>query len=283
MILNLPHISHHRADQMSNFLTAVISAIISGLLSGWAGNALGKKKKEEEVEEKEESATQSAIALRSNEAGSRFGWRAEKVSARMDVINEEGDSVVKRCWRNIKPSEGIQMSHLGGTFWVGTPGGKVSSPPKMSMPSYFPKDVRLNYVKENDKKYRYNVNITGDLTNNDPPLDYDVEADYTGNVLMSEREIKEAYKNDIFKYDYFVFDVNTPIDDISLEVTFPRSVEVDLYPGVFYGDSEVQNDQELQRVSDGFETTPTGARLTVANPLLGFRYFIYWTPPSIAS
>lgn len=266
---------------MSNFLTAIVSAVVSGILSGWAGNALGKRSKAEEVEEKEEIATQSAKSLRSDEAESRFGWKAETVSSRMRIINEEGDSVVRRCWRNITPSEGVEISHLGGTFWVGTPGGVISSPPELNMPNNFPKNVELNYVRENDQRYRYNVEILGSLTEHDPPLDYDVVVEYEGNVLMDENEIKEAYKDDIFKYDYFVFDVHTPVDELVLEVNFPRTVETNLYPGVFFGDSEIQNDQELQRIRGGFETNSTRARLTVDNPLLGFRYFIYWTPPSI--
>ena len=63
---------------------------------------------------------------------------------------------------------------------------------------------------------------------------------------------------------------------------FPENSGFVVYPGVFFGYSELSHDRELQRTRPGFVETGNGGRFVIKQPLVGIRYVVYWAAPSKA-
>src|SRR5713101_7629734 len=97
--------------------------------------------------------------------------------------------------------------------------------------------------------------------------------------FMTREEVEEAYKEDLFKYEYYCAEVDTPLDELIVEVAFPRGFKVEPHPGVFSSRGEILDGFELKRIAHGFERENNEAKLVVRNPLVEYTYLIYWLPP----
>jgi len=210
----------------------------------------------------------------------KYGLKADSAASNSEVLDTEGNSRTKRCWKGVKVKDGgMAWSHIHQRIWIGTPGGKIKSGPSLRSHSAFPKDLSLVILKKTDQECEFQLEITGGLTANDPPLDFEISTDLSKAVLMSREEVETAYHNDLFKRDYHSMDVEFPVDSLELSVIFPENFPIQLFAGVFAGRSEVLHDPEYNRVKGGFTTNSRGATFKIDGPLVGFRYFIYWTPP----
>ena len=188
----------------------------------------------------------------------------------------QGDSQVTRGWHSIKMRKGAVMADIPGRLWVDTPGAKIQALPRLINHSEFDKKISLSIRKSTDTECDYALEITGYLTGDDPPLDYEIEAAYTANVLTTKNAVEAAYASSTFKSDYHSFDVEYPVETLELEVTFPKDCPIKAYGTVFHGRTENINVEEFNRVKDGFMRNNRGGRFTIKNPGIGFRYLIYW-------
>lgn len=261
---------------------AVIAAVIGvvgtvggSTISAIAGARQGRKAARSDAESLSQQTAKSFQA----QLVERFGFKAEKIASHMTVLDVAGNASVSRRWRGIKVQEGHSVSHVSGEFWVTTPGGTISKLPELTGVDGYRKEVSFVPVSRSDNRCRYRVEIAGSLLPSDPPLDFDLEVQYEHCVLMSRKAVDEAYVNEAFKRDYVAFDVEVPIDSLELKIEFPPGTDVTTYPSVFYGWSEHPHSQELARSKSGFEPLPSGGRFVVREPLVGFRYLIYWTFP----
>lgn len=209
----------------------------------------------------------------------RFGVKVDSIKCVMNVQNSEGDASVNREWRGIKPNPGISISHIPGYFWVGTPGGSIEKGPYLSVDPQFNKNVSLVETERTETRSKFRIEVVGGFDTGDTGLNFDVGVGYRKVVLMTSEEVSSAYRNDDFPLDYFSFDVEWPLDQLDLEVTFPENSGFKIYPGVFFGWTELMHKQELKRTQTGFTKTARGGRYTVPHPLVGLRYVLYWSPP----
>src|ERR1035437_3752998 len=209
----------------------------------------------------------------------KYGFKAASVFSKSEIVDLDGSSKTTRKWNGVKVREGVTWSHIHQRIWVGTPGGKSKHAPTLTSHSNFPKDLSLAVLKRTDQECEYQLEITGALSANDPPLDFEVEVEFSKSVLMCREDVEEAYRNDLFKRDYHSMDIEFPIDSLELSVVFPENFPVQLFAGVFNGRSEVLHEQEYTRVKGGFKADSRGATFSIDSPLIGFRYFIYWCPP----
>ena len=97
---------------------------------------------------------------------------------------------------------------------------------------------------------------------------------------MTKEQAVETYAGDLFKKEYFGFDVRFPTDQAEIEIKFPQGYNVRAFPGVFLAASETWHDLELQRIKEGIKPTSRGARLKIKEPRIGYRYLIFWVPLS---
>ena len=97
---------------------------------------------------------------------------------------------------------------------------------------------------------------------------------------MNLQAVKDAYANDIFKWDYHSVKVAFPVNQLTIEVECAEDFGFETFPSVFYGD-ESYHDVEFQRVRVGFtRNSNTKSTFNIEEPKLGFEYLIYWKLPS---
>jgi hypothetical protein len=162
-------------------------------------------------------------------------------------------------------------------FFTATQGAKIRTPVRLTNRERYSKQLTLRLLESTDTQCRYSLEIVGGLTSSDPPLDIDLEIQYQRTALMSNAAAQAAYANDVFKYEYFCFDVEFPVSELELEIAFATTVSVAIFPAVFFGWSEFSHDAELRRTHSGFTKTPNGARFIIKEPLVGFRYLLHWS------
>lgn len=211
-----------------------------------------------------------------------FGYKISSVLSKMRMTNMQGATEVTRTYRGVKVvRSGVTITHIPGRIWVDHPTGKITTCPQLTdTPSLPAKAVELKIVTAEDKECVFNIEITGGLTNSDPGLDYEFQTTYSKGICVTKEEMEEAYKQADFKKEYHSFDIVSPIDILDLEVAFPEGYLVQAYPVVFYLNSELIINRELERIKVGFDKSGTSAKLRVEQPKIGFRYAIYWLPPS---
>lgn len=261
----------------ATIIAAVIGAaatVSSAIIQKRKGREEGKREAQEKFEEESEAAARSL----QEELVTRFGWKAD--AAESSYTADSGGGVhVERTWRGVRATEGTTISHIPGAFWVGTPGGRIAEYPVLRKMKEFKKALELR-VELEEKRCAYRVEIPGSLTAQDPPLDFSIEVKHDKAVLLTRDAVARAYSRDHFPYDYHSLDVDIPVDELTIEVRLPGSLSAKAYPMVFLGRSELEHHGELHRVENGFEPTEDGGRFKVREPLVGFRYAIFWQLPS---
>lgn len=257
-------------------VATVLGGFLSGVPAWFTGRRVGARAEGARVREGLEAQVEHGAKTVKGELADRFGWKASRVIV-AGKVRENGDLVVQRCWRGVTPMTGNTIKHIGGKFWIGTPGGSIVAEPRLNVHPGFPKHVELKIESFNTTQCHYRVDVVGSLTEEDPKLDFDIEVTYKRGSLMTRQEAEEAYQSHLFKHDYLAFDIEAPVDDMDLEVEFPSEVPVSLHPFAFFGWSEIENQRELRKISGGFNTDGHRAKLTVGDPLIGLRYAIYWS------
>lgn len=250
-----------------------VAAAVAGALATWrANNRRSQAEKETLAVSK---STQDALLETSL-------YRANSALSRMVMTNLDGRTEVTRDYRGIKvnPRAG-SINSIPGRSWVSHPAGQIIQGPELvGPPTLHTKYVQLKIVNADNKVAEFNIEVTGGLTQNDPAFDFEVRTVYSIGMCITREEMVLAYTNDPFKNEYHSFDVTFPVDLLDLEVAFPERYQVQAFPTVFYINSENPNDTELVRIRGGFNKTPTGAKFRVDQPKVGFRYAIYWVPPT---
>jgi hypothetical protein len=212
----------------------------------------------------------------------RIGYKVAYSYAKIEMLDLEGRCKLTRGWEGIKVFGDITVPYISGLVWFTTPGSEILTDPYLVEPINFNKSVELikkNF--ENDKsRCDFQVKTGSPLTKKDPELSFEVEAIISKAFLTTKEEVVESYKNDAIKYESFGLEAEIPTDKLEIELIFPQGYVIDSFPGVFIGRSEFIHEPELQRVASNLQRFAKGIRFTVNDPLMGFRYFVHWMPPS---
>lgn len=262
-------------------LIGAAGAIVAAVLGVWAKSKAKKatemSKKADEVERQVEGVSKGL----QEESLKRYGFRVNSVLSKAEITDLQGTTKLTRSVREVQITRpDVMLADIPGMVWVDHPEGKINQFPELVTPTHFPKAVSLEKERCEEKRCEFKVKVTGGLTQGDPPLDYEFQTVYSKGVCMTKEEMDEAYKGDIFKMEYHCYDVDIPMNVLELEVVFPPGYAVEAYAGVLFGKTEYMHNFELQRVQSGFRRELRGAHFRVQDPLLGFRYLIYWVPPS---
>jgi len=169
------------------------------------------------------------------------------------------------------------------------PGHSISETPGCTVLQYpilknysFDRTVGLNVYERLDNGYRYYVQITGSL-HNGQSLSYEIEAKLLKAYLMTEEDVAK-HAPVAFRREYHMFTVVSLVDELVLFIRFPAGFQTKFFFGVIMGDvltESLMDSGELNRIeiNKGFQRDLNWARLKVSEPLIGFTYLIYWTPP----
>ena len=256
-------------------LAAIIAALIAGGFT--VVNEIRRRKRSETREAQLRRTVEQTL----EDTPYGYGLRAAVTYSKVEVLNSDGDSRVTRGWRGLKVTPGISLAYIPGGFWIATPGSSIKQDPKLTKtPRNFPKEISLTVVERSEQSCQYRLDVAGSLTPNDPPLDCEIQIEYSRAVLTTLKAVQEAYSGDVIKRDYHSVDVDFPADHLELEVIFPANFVVKTFLMVCLGRSELVHELETKRVQDGFAPSERGATFAIEKPSFGFRYLIYWTPQS---
>jgi hypothetical protein len=270
-------------------METIVAAIIAGVLgligiviTAFVSNERNKKT-EKKLIKLDEVTSQGSLSLYEAYKES-CGYYTGSVTRTMKLIDVNGTVDMRTSYQNLRVLwNGMSIPGILGKAWVDHPKGKIATSTKLINKSAgFTKDVYIGdmQVKEDGRSCTFRYVVTGGLTITDPPLDYEDQTILAHGVCVTREEMEDAYKQDEFKNEYHSYDVIHPMDTLILKVEFPAGYKVQPFPIVFYINSEFVNNRELERVKDNFKQLSVGAEFKIDIPRLGFRYAIYWIPPT---
>lgn len=279
---NTPLLSSEVVTALITFATTLTGGIIAWLRErGKRKDAERRSAEAERKQQHSEELAQSAAKAVQNSMLERFGFKVTSASFFADIIDMDGTSKMEWKWNGVRITrQSARLFHIPGMVWYSTPRAKITEYPVLTK-KIFSRDVKLAHLTRTDKECQFQIEISGGLAYEDPELSYEYRAEAFASFLMSREEVEATFEP--FKKEFFSIDVVTPLDRVDLEVTFPEGFLVDTYPGVFMGtvlSDGLMHGEELRRIEDGFIKTSRGAKFTIAEPLIGFRYLIYWVPLS---
>lgn len=263
-------------------METIIAALISGVAVIVAAIIAARERRrakdaETNVEQLEKSIAETS-GLCQEDYLRRYAFKAASVTDVRTIKDLQGTVEQLRQYHGVKiMDKGISLASLPGRVWVAP--GRIVEDPSLVAPTNFSKAVTLAIKSRAPDRCEFTVEIAGGLTEADPGLDYGFRTTYSRGVVMTKEEVEQAYREHVFKNEYQSFDVDFPLDELELCVKFPERYRVECFPAVFVGYSERMHNLELERAKGGLKVTPTEARLRVKEPLLGFRYAIYWLAP----
>ncbi|HZS46645.1 MAG TPA: hypothetical protein VFC63_16330 [Blastocatellia bacterium] len=233
-----------------------------------------------------EAVTRETLQSVGEQLIQRYGIRSESLEMIAEIQNKSGDGNVTRRCNRVQVSAGSPFSYLPGRVWVAGR-GKIAEKPKLMEAKFgndtTAKDVDIKIVGSGKDYCDYKIIIAGQLTYDDGDLSYSTFTKLERMIVMSKAEFDEVYNDPGFPYEYITLEPELPSKALILKVSFPDGYSVKAYPGVFYGDSDTLHNVELGRVKTGFSQNGYSYIFRVAEPLIGFRYCIYWSPPNHAA
>src|SRR6185436_15649581 len=102
--------------------------------------------------------------------------------------------------------DGSSLSYIPGRVWASR--GAVVGPRLAHVAPHYPKAVSIVTSQPSPSEVNYRVEILGQLSSADPALAFAIEAELSGNVLMTREAVAGAYSNDMCKWEYAGIDVD---------------------------------------------------------------------------
>jgi hypothetical protein len=269
--------------QVSAAVVTGICGIVVAIISNFVTYKISTKKSDEKIQKLDEISLKGSLSIY-KAYKDECGYFTSNVIRTMQQKDLNGTVEIKTLHRNFKVLwDGLSISGIPNKTWVNHPNGKIINPTTLVYKSpNFNKNVDIGsvLVQEDGKSCTYQLEVTGGLTKTDPPLDWEEKTVIAHGVCVTREEMEDVYKQDEFKNEYHSIDIMHPMDTLKIKVEFPEVYKVQLFPIVFYLDSEFVNNRELERVKDKFKLLSSGAEFEIDMPRIGMRYAIYWIPPT---
>jgi hypothetical protein len=209
----------------------------------------------------------------------QYGFKAKSSMSTVKILDMNGTCNLRRSFEGITVRPGFKIESLPGALGLGNPNSRFIRYPRLDKAAKFTKRLSLVFQKKVSNECSFQIKIKGDLTSEDPELSFAYDSEVANGLLMTREGVEEAYKDDPFKYEYSSAEVDIPLDELTVEVAFPRGFKVEPRPGVFSRGGEILDALELNRIDSGFERQRNKSRLVVRDPLVEYTYLIYWMPP----
>jgi hypothetical protein len=213
----------------------------------------------------------------------RLGFKIGSI--RIEAIIEDSQGLSKTDWEYNDVQiirHGAQLPNIPGRMWFAPPNSEITKPPTL-VKHTFSRPLNLTILERTKNSCDYQVEITGSLNHGDGLLSYKYTAEISNAFFMVKEDLDAAPQQ--FKREYWGFNIVIPVDKLEVSISFPPGYRVATYPGACLGDvlsEKLLHGDELQRIGANkwFEKGPDNdwARLRVEEPIVGFTYFIYWTP-----
>jgi hypothetical protein len=128
------------------------------------------------------------------------------------------------------------------------------------------------------------IRIDGEVSANTGFVGFSVSQRSTRGFLATREEVEANYSESAWPGEYFGSSVFVPVKVLRVTVDFPPEfgdAAHEAEPVVFFGNSEVENEMEGERVDrEGSFIAGRTSTLTIQNPRRGNEYVIAWMPPA---
>jgi hypothetical protein len=129
------------------------------------------------------------------------------------------------------------------------------------------------------------IRIAGELSENTGFVGYRIRQEVRHGFYTTREAAEAAYADDLWKGEYFGSITYVRQETMRIIVDFPPQWQSSLStarPLVFFGESEVLDQDELDQVQQDFRVRGRTATFTVRTPKRGNHYVVAWTPPASA-
>jgi hypothetical protein len=128
------------------------------------------------------------------------------------------------------------------------------------------------------------IRIHGPFTERSGFLGFRLTQKISGGFLPTKEDVEHAYVDSAWVGEVFGSSITVPVDTLRVTVVFPPGFEDSAgaaQPVVFFGETEVVNEEELRRLDrEGTFNISGRATMLIANaPRRGNQYAIAWMPP----
>lgn len=254
-------------------LIGVVGLLIAAIISIRWG--VSQKARAMEIEARAESFSERVAR--------RFVYRAGCISLVDRIEDLDGSTTTMTKWEDLQISQqNITVGYIPGEAFYDTPGCKIREYPTLTKRS-FVRELTLNVYERKENGYRFNLQILGSLNTNER-LSYEIESKLDRAFLMTKEDV-EAHAPKDFKKEALSFYISTLVEELEIEVSFPKDYSIEAYFGATMADvlsESLMDTSELNRIqkNNWFGKGANWAKLTVKEPKMGFTYLIYWIPPA---
>lgn len=207
---------------------------------------------------------------------SRYALTSQATRLILEVLDLEGNSTMTRVHQGLVTSEGLLLHYMQHHFASSTPGGSIEN--VVLVASGSSEGVQLEIVEQKPTKTVFHVLFPGEMTTRPQGVDYEYRVHVHRGMLMTKEEADRAYAEDASPQEGFFHDNDIPTKLLELEVIFPLNYPACCSSHVYIGGSWIPHVEETKKWK--LEKTERGAKLSIDNPIQGFRYLIDWLAPT---
>jgi hypothetical protein len=266
--------------------TAVVSLVTAAIALASAYYSSQRAKREVQRADSERQRADTAIALaREKEIAIvevlPAPYAMEEWTATLK-LRSDGSGVVERICRGIIARTASELRipyHLKAS-------GNIERP-VISKEPVPPKGMWLAPLVDESSEYEGDVVLPVGSAVPPDGASFCLQQKLSASFSVSADQALELFRRSRFKHEYFGTTVTAPAKTVVVTVTFPT--EYDSVPGnafamAFYGESEIENAEELARIriKKAFRVDGNVATLNLEDPLRGHHYAVAWDPPPAA-
>jgi hypothetical protein len=268
------------ATALVGFVTALV-AIVTAYM-GFKKAAFEKARADSERKRADEAIVKAEEARKAVVAVMPAPFAMAEWTSRIR-LKADGSGIVQRICRGVTARVGGEVRV---PYRLGSPTGGTIQKARIADDPKPPPGIRLDVFREDRTRYEADIVLPTGAVLGPAGASFCVEQQLLKGFSKDLEEAEEALRTSRYKHEYFGTTVTVPADLVVVSVTFPdeyRHAAARAWPTAFYGESEIENDEELARIRTGgelvFKHEDQTAELRLANPLRGHHYAIAWDPP----
>jgi hypothetical protein len=207
---------------------------------------------------------------------SRYAFTSQMTRLVFEVLDFDGNCLMTRAHRGLKTGEGLSLRHMRHNFSTTTPGAVLGGVDLVKRGSS--EGVALQVISTKPTEIAFNIILPDKITESVAGADYEYRTSVQKGAIMTQEEAAEKYADDVTPREGFFHDNDLPTNLLELEVIFPPNYPARCMSHVYIGNSWVAHEEETNKLK--LQQSGRSAKLSIENPIQGFRYLVDWLGPT---
>lgn len=199
------------------------------------------------------------------------------------LMRDDRSITYRRHYKRIKAREETTEVHI--PYSMEAPHGTVS-PPKLTPTAGSLEGLTMRPSRHNSPhRYRGHIILPAHAIGNGQEVGFSVEQQVTNAFVLTREEGEKIWTDTDAGEESFGAVLTVTVARLVMEVEFPPKLSgknVTARPNVYYGESDILNAEEVQRLRELGKVESIGQsrfRLTMPHPAKGQMYALVWDPP----